>query len=159
MWGDEDTRGWLGTVVPIDPVLKGPLDIYGSGARRITLAKSMLEALGFAWDHRERLSGPTYVLAFDMLEPLADALSTGRVSLRERSTRIAARTDIYDRDVRGLAGARALIDIGWHTHIPGGDAREVVRSLGDAYVREMASRVYQMLRRWETKGFVRDAAA
>jgi hypothetical protein len=157
MGSDSD---WLEQYVSIDPLLKEPLDLYGRRAKRRHLAEALLRQLDF--EHRmDRFSDTTYRLAFDMLPRLIDALDHKRVHLPSRARQVAGGD--RDLDMSGLYIihlVEAVVELGWsHVYVPGGETRQVLRSTAEVYISEMTSRVLRMLRHWERRGFLHDAAA
>ena len=158
-----DDVAWLDCYVPIDPLLHEPLELYGSQARRRTQADALLRQLGFDLRLEDgRISDSTRGLALKMLPRLIDTLDRRRCSIPRRAEAVAEDTRTREAgQVDSLVGVQAMLDLGWghETLPPGSTLRDAVSHVLPARFEEcMATRVLQLLRRWERKGWVSDTA-
>jgi hypothetical protein len=154
---------WLDCYLPIDPLLREPLSLYGSEARRRTQAEALLRVLGF--EHRLaecRISDSTLRLAFDMLPRLVDTLDRRRCEMapRARAVVVGVRTldNPWERPPT-LHAVQALVDLGWgHEEVGSGSVRDVLDAGRAIYEERMTAKVLHLLRRWERSGWVADTA-
>lgn len=158
--------------MPVDPLLIDPLNIHGAMRRRYQ-AKALLDALGLGHrvDRYDEDFGPltindsTYVLVFQMLDRLADVRATRNISIPGAAQLVVAGSpggSKWKNAWRGDAVTAAL-DLGWgHITVRAEgelrELREVADSLAAVYVREMTSRVLTMLREWQKRGYMSNAA-
>lgn len=160
---------WVEAYVPIDPLLKEPLDLHGERAKRRHQVDALARQLGFGhrvdeWDARG-LEPSTYRLLFEMLDRLADARSQYRIHVSVQAGRIVAGYDFPTHyRIDGPAAGQALIDLGLgHLGVELEDSRPEIRqvfdALGEVYLSAMKARVLQMLRQWESRAWVSDKAA
>lgn len=164
---------WLDSPpVPVDPLLIDPLNIRGSMRRRFQ-ARALIDELGLG--HRvdrydedfghDTINDSTYAIIFHMLDALADIRATRNVSITGAAERVAGiravghRGSCGNNEWRGQAVTAAL-DFGWgHVAVRAeGDLRDVADYLAAVYVREMTSRVLTMLRQWQRRGYLSNAA-
>jgi hypothetical protein len=152
--------------VPIDPLLKEPLDLGGSRASKRTQGIALLRQLGFENRLNDRefsddgISQATTNLAYGMLAPLAEARDRGRVHVRGCAKAVAGHQSLHEQrsPIDGRTAATAMLDLGWgHVVIPGGPLRDVLDYIADTYVDQMSPRVETMLRRWEKRGWIADS--
>lgn len=160
--GTELQKGWLGEIVPLDPLLVKPLDIHGN-ARRITYARALLEHLGF-YDRVSggEISAPTLCIAFTMLGPLADTVELGRINIEAHARRIAGCKQPYDRrnQVEPGDALHAMLDLGWgNTRIESGPLTAIRPAIQQQYQDLMAEHVTTLLRYWCDLGYLTDVSA
>lgn len=145
---------WLDVDVPIDPLLREPLELYGGHCRRRIQVVAWMRALGF--DEYRDMAPSTHQLLFGMLAEVAEALDRRRVDVRARAVEVVSGGGRLD----GALVARAMIDLGWgHHELPAGSVRDTLAAVESVFVRLMADRVVQVFRRWEKRGWLSDVAA
>ncbi len=151
---------WLCERVPIDPLLKTPLDIYGDCAQRRHQIRSLARQLSLEHrlDNEWGIRESSWRLLFNMLEPLADAVSRQRIDLQSRASWVAAGDPkVISGGVAWSDAAIAALDFGWgHMTVRGGELREVLPRLRQIYILEMRQRSLRLLRRWQKAGWVSD---
>lgn len=151
---DED----LDEYVPIDPLLREPLDLYGARARRRHLVEAVAHQAAVPWrlesDGRSPMSAR---VLYRLIDPLTAALDVQRVSINERAEASArdALRGIAGRDLVGVA-----IDFGLSNESIGPCALYELDRVVELLVRrKLIELVIRLLRRWERSGYVSDLHA
>jgi hypothetical protein len=147
--------------VPVDPLLREPLDLYGARARKRHLTEAILRRLGLEQiAFLDRASPGTYSLVYDMIDPLRDALATRRIDPSARARTITLSDPLFGRS--GLdygVTFQAVLDLGWTDEmVRGGSVFEVARQVHDIYVQRMTRRVLHMLREFERQDYLEDVS-
>jgi hypothetical protein len=150
---------WLEEQVVIDPLLKEPLELSGSIARRRTLIVALLRQLQL--EHRYEsgtMHGSTLEVTHAMLERLADLRNEGRAHLPSAAESIVRGRRQLERPLDPSVAGTALMDFGWgHLDGIGGTIRDQLHFMADELEMMLGRKVLGMLRRWERRGLIIDS--
>jgi hypothetical protein len=158
MPGPADPK-WLPEAVPLDSQLQDALDIRAPRATRRVVAIGLMRAMKFEVPPERSVADSTLRVFYNMTDAIVSMRNAGHYSIHEAGDQIVrgqgrhafARADSDD-------ARQAMIDLGWACAAIGAESdREMLNEIRSKYVENMTVRLVTLLRRWDTKGWLRAA--